>query len=74
MLFPDFADEKISNLKKEIRGSIYDRNGNIIATSIKSISLSTNPNKIIDKKDLANKLGLILDLDIQKIEKNVSGS
>ncbi len=71
MLFDDFTDEKINNVKKEIRGSIYDRNGNIIATSIKSISLSINPNKIINKKELANKLGLILDLDVKKIEKKL---
>ena len=49
MLFPDLIDTT-NYVKKDIRGSIYDRNGNIIATSIESISLSTNPNKIRNKK------------------------
>ena len=71
MLFPDLIDDNTNYVKKDIRGSIYDRNGNIIATSIESISLSINPNKIKNKKELANKLGLILDLDIEKIEKKL---
>ena len=62
MLFPDLIDDTTNYVKKDIRGSIYDRNGNIIATSIESISLSINPNKIKNKKELANKLGLILNL------------
>ena len=71
MLFPNLIDDTINYVKKDIRGSIYDRNGNIIATSIESISLSINPNKIKNKKELANKLGLILDLDLKKIEKKL---
>ena len=42
MLFPDITDNKLSNIKQEFRGDIYDRNGNILATSIKSTSLSLN--------------------------------
>jgi len=71
MLFPALDDDTANDVTKEIRGSIYDRNGNIIASSIQSISLSINPNKIKNKKELANKLGLILDLDIKKIEKKL---
>ena len=62
MLFPEIIDDNISKIKKDIRGNIYDRNGNIVATSIESVSLSINPNKIKNKKQLANKLGLILNL------------
>ena len=40
MLFPDIIDEKFNISKVNQRGEIYDRNGNILATSIKSTSLS----------------------------------
>ena len=74
MLFPDLDDEMINTAKQDIRGNIYDRNGNIIATSIQSVSLSINPNKIKNKNEIAKKLGLILDLDIKKIEKKLLSS
>ena len=71
MLFSEIIDDNISKIKKDIRGNIYDRNGNIVATSIESVSLSINPNEIKNKKQLANKLALILDLDKSKIEKKL---
>ena len=43
MFFPDVLMMKNKIFKKNIRGEIYDRNGNILATSIKSTSLSINP-------------------------------
>ena len=69
MLFPDLDNDTIGYLKKDIRGNILDRSGNIIATSIDSVSLSVNPNKIKNKKELAFKLNSILNLDINKLEK-----
>ncbi len=71
MLFPDVFDEGHKIVKKNIRGEIYDRNGNILATSIKSISLSINPTKINNKKDLSVKLGSILNLNSDKLEKKL---
>ena len=71
MLFPDVFDEVHNISKKNIRGEIYDRNGNILATSIKSISLSINPTKINNKKDLSGKLGSILNLDSDNLEKKL---
>tara|TARA_B100001057_G_scaffold498163_1_gene604339 strand:- start:553 stop:2205 length:1653 start_codon:yes stop_codon:yes gene_type:complete len=71
MLFPDLDNENTGNIKKDIRGNIYDRNGKIVATSINSISLSVNPNKIKNKKELAYKLSKILDLDEKKLEKKL---
>ena len=71
MLFPDVFDEVHNISKKHIRGEIYDRNGNILATSIKSISLSINPTKINNKKDLSVKLGSILNLNSDKLEKKL---
>ncbi len=72
MLFPDIIDEKTTITKQVLRGGIYDRNGNILAASIKSKSLSLNPNKIKDKKKLAIKLSSILNLDIKELETKLS--
>ena len=68
MLFPDASIENIEISNKNIRGDIYDRNGNILATTIESVSLSINPNKIKNKKELLIKLSNILNLDSEKLE------
>ena len=52
----------------EERGKIFDRNGNLLATTINSNSLSTNPIKIKNKTELAKKLSSILLLKILKID------
>ena len=52
MLFPENIEQKYAFDKENIRGEIYDRNGNILATSIISTSLSINPNKIKDNEIL----------------------
>ena len=50
----------IENFKE--RGNIYDRHGNLLATSIISKSLSVNPYDIKKKKDLEKKLSNILNI------------
>ncbi|OUW95089.1 MAG: hypothetical protein CBD97_03665 [Pelagibacteraceae bacterium TMED237] len=70
MLFNENIDEK-NIISQYIRGDIYDRNGNILATSIKSTSLSINPSKIKNKKKLSIKLSKILDLDSNQFEKKL---
>jgi len=58
-------DDKIVNVTETIeeRGKIYDRNGNLLATTIYSNSLSTNPFNIKNKLELAKKLSSILNID-----------
>jgi len=62
--------------KKEYlnRGNILDRNGQILAASIVSHSLSINPLKIKNKFLLANHLANILKLDEEKLINKLSGN
>ena len=67
MLFANnISHEKLVS-QNELRGNIYDRNGNILATSIESISLSINPQKIKNKEFLSSKLSKILDIELKII-------
>jgi len=61
---------KINETLKE-RGKIFDRNGNLLATTINSNSLATNPIKIKNKTDLAKKLSIILNIDELSILNNL---
>ena len=57
-----------SNLDNKIeRGSIYDRNGILLARTIESYSLFTNPQKIKNPDILSNKLEKILSIPKNKI-------
>ena len=71
MIFPSIIDEKNSITASNLRGDIYDRNGNILATSIESKSISFNPKKIINKKELSIELASILNLDLKILEKKM---
>ncbi len=74
MLFPEINNENLNITKKNLRGEIYDRNGNILATSIKSTSISLNPKKIKNKRDLSKKLGAILNLDPVQLENKITSN
>ena len=67
MLFANNISQEKLVSQNELRGNIYDRNGNILATSIESISLSINPQKIKNKEFLSSKLSKILDLELKII-------
>ena len=71
MLFPELNYEKFSSVNENIRGDVFDRNGKILATTIKSISLSVNPNKIYNKKELSQKLAIILNLNQKDLERKL---
>ena len=61
---------KVTETLKE-RGKIFDRNGNLLATTINSNSLSTNPIKIKNKTELSKKLSSILNIDKFSILNNL---
>ena len=59
----------VTNNVKEIieRGKIYDRNGILLSSTIKSYSLSANPNSLINKKIISEKLSLIISRPKEEI-------
>ena len=61
-------DDKIKILN---RGNIYDRNGEILATTIRSFSLSLRPNLIKNKKNVTNKLVEIFSFKKEDIHKKI---
>ncbi len=74
MLFS--KDEQYSITKEKVlnRGKIFDKNGNLLATTIISNSLSANPYKIKNKLSLSEKLSEILNIEkklvLDNLEKN----
>ena len=72
-----FEDKSDIVIKKNIiRGTIYDRNGIILAATVNSKSLYAEANLISNIDELSNKLEKILDIDklilIEKLSKNKS--
>ncbi|SVA19803.1 uncharacterized protein METZ01_LOCUS72657, partial [marine metagenome] len=64
--------EKSINISKDVkqiteRGDIYDRNGNLLATTINSYSLSANPKSLKNKKLISEKLSLIISRPEEEI-------
>ncbi len=59
----------ISNDTKQIteRGNIYDRNGNLLSTTINSYSLSVNPKSLKNKNLISEKLSLIISRPNEEI-------
>ena len=67
----DDINIKLVDKYKE-RGKIFDRNGNLLANSIFSKSLSTNPLIINNKNELAKKLSYLLNLEEDLVLKNLN--
>ena len=49
------------------RGKIYDRNGELLSTTVTSHSLFANPLRIKNKEELSKKISLVIDMDSQLI-------
>lgn len=54
------------------RGSIYDRNGRLLAASVRQFSLFVDPSKVPDKKQLARKLAPILERSVPSLERQLA--
>ncbi len=71
-----FFEDTSEILKKNIftRGNIYDRNGNILAASVNSKSLSARPKSIENIDILSLKLEKILNIDQKILKKKLSSN
>ncbi len=61
--------------KENLRGNIYDRNNNILATTINTLSLNINPQEVLNKKETIAKLILIFpNLNSEKLLKKLNSN
>ncbi len=72
MIFSEKLNYPLKDNINLTRGDIYDINGNLLATSIDSRSISIDPRKIKNKSDISNKLSRLLSIDKFEIEKKLS--
>ena len=49
------------------RGSIYDRNLNVISSSVQSFDIGIRPNEVTEKEELSEVLSLFINIDKSKI-------
>ncbi len=70
----NLPENSIVGSKKEIRGTILDRNNNILAKTIITRNIGINPNLVIDKKTLILKLKILFpNKNYNLIEKKLNG-
>ena len=61
--------------KENLRGNIYDRNNNILATTINTLSLNINPQEVLNKNETIAKLILIFpNLDNEVLLKKINSN
>ena len=77
MIFSKYFNKELSkNINQvkpiENRGEIFDRNGILLASTIKSYSLFANPKKIKEIDILTKKLAKIFDISQEKIKSKLS--
>lgn len=56
------------------RGNIYDRNGKVLATTVKTLSVAVDPRVITDKSSLVKNLSQILGITEAELLKKINGS
>lgn len=54
------------------RGSIYDRNGRLVAASVHQFSVFVDPSKVVDQKELARQLGPLIEQSTDFIEQQLN--
>ena len=63
---------KITEIKKNFRADIIDKNGSFVAKTINTLTVGINPNLIIDEKKLLINLQLIFpDKDFTNVKKRI---
>ena len=71
------VNKKIENktFKENLRGNIYDRNNNILATTINTLSLNINPQEVLNKDETIAKLIQIFpNLNNKKLLKKLNSN
>ena len=72
MILDIYAKESLEIVTPPERGKIYDRNGQLLSTNIKSFSLFANPLEIKNKLQLSKKLSVIIHSNSDEIYKKLN--
>ncbi len=56
------------------RGSIYDRNGRVLAASVESVSVGVHPRFIKDSSSFSEKISPVLTMPVKEIQKRINSS
>ena len=70
MLIQINKDNSYNIVKKIERGKIYDRNGYLLSSNLKTYSLAANASEIKNKSFLSKKISKIINIDSNEILKN----
>lgn len=71
----DASDSRLTEITVEARrGTIYDRNGNILACSVDATTIYAVPSEVADAQGTATILAALLDKDAKDLEEKLSGS
>jgi len=72
MIFDINSKESLEIVSKKDRGKIYDRNGQLLSTNVKSYSLFAKPLKIKNKLQLSKKISSIINIDSNEVYKKLN--